>query len=508
MRKPVSSLFAKILSWFFLNLILVITALVAFFAFQPQVNLHAIFGQQMWSRLQAAGMLIAHDLSQMPLADWSDVLARHAAIHRVDFMIVLQDGPYFSSTEEDLPIKVMDRVRHYLGRKSPRGSFPPPPKLDDTSQLPKNPTIDTDGDSSENGAIGRKAPIPANRSGETPPFMMRTHNPTRYWSGMRVPISFESLPYSRPALLLAVSNSLTGNGFFLDPLPWMILASSVILISVLLWIPMVRHITRPLSRITLATEQIAQGRLDVSIHEPRSDEIGRLARAINHMASRLSDFVKGPKRFLRDVAHELGSPIARIQFGLGALEQRIEEKNRKRVIAVMEDVDHMAKLVNELLAFSRADMKSKTVKLESIDLLPVVQAAVKRETTPAAAIVIRIDPKIRVVASVELLTRAIANLVRNAIRYAADSGPITICAEKEKDHVEIMVQDNGPGVHENLLDQLFEPFFRPELSRDRSSGGVGLGLAIVKTCIETCNGNVSARNRKPSGFIVTITLNQ
>ena len=270
---------------------------------------------------------------------------------------------------------------------------------------------------------------------------------------------------------------------------------------------MVRNITRPLSRMTLATEQIARGRFDVSIHEPRTDEIGRLARAINHMTSRLFAFVKGQRRFLGDVAHELGSPIARIQFGLGALEQRIGGKNRKRVIEVMEDADHMSKLVNELLTFSRADMKSKTVKLESINLLPVVQTAVKREATPTAAIVIRIDPEIRVVASVELLTRAIANLVRNAIRYAADTGPITIGAEKKKNHVEIKIQDNGPGVHGNLLDRLFEPFFRPELSRDIGSGGVGLGLAIVKTCIETCNGNVSAANLDPNGFAVTITLN-
>jgi len=73
--------------------------------------------------------------------------------------------------------------------------------------------------------------------------------------------------------------------------------------------------------------------------------------------------------------------------------------------------------------------------------------------------------------------------------------------------VEIEVLDSGPGVPADLLDQLFEPFFRPEASRDRDSGGVGLGLAIVKTCVETCNGTVSACNRTPNGFAVTITLN-
>ena len=173
----------------------------------------------------------------------------------------------------------------------------------------------------------------------------------------------------------------------------------------------------------------------------------------------------------------------------------------------MEDVDHLSKLVNELLAFSRADLKSNTVSLEKIDLLPVVQAAVRREVTPAVKITTKIDPKIRVVASADLLTRALANLIRNAVKYAGDAGPIDVTAKKRVDVVEIEVRDNGSGVPADLLDQLFEPFFRPEESRDRDSGGVGLGMAIVKTCVETCNGTVSACNRKPTGFAVTITLN-
>ena len=224
-------------------------------------------------------------------------------------------------------------------------------------------------------------------------------------------------------MLLVVSDSFTGNGFFFDPLPWIVVAGVVILISVLMWIPMVRHITRPLTRMTQATEKIAEGRFDVALHEPRQDEIGRLAKAINHMTARLSALVKGQKRFLGDVAHELGSPLARIQFGLGALEQRVEGKGKKRVQEVMEDVDHLSKLVNELLAFSRADIKSSTVQLESVALLPIAQTAVERERVSPAEIIVDIDADIRVHASAELLTRALANFVRNAVKYAAKHGP-------------------------------------------------------------------------------------
>ena len=496
--KPVSSLFAKILSWFFLNMILVAAALAVFFVFQPQLSLYAIFDQQGTERLRTAGLLIAHDLGQMPKAQWADILARHAAIHRVDFTIVLEDGSHLSSTDGELPEPVMTQVRDALRRRPPKGPFPPPQELGHPQRMPQH---FPDGGSPNNQAIGRMPPMPPEGVDGKPHFMMRTRRPARYWSGLRI-----LLPPGA-AILLAVSDSLTGNGFFFDPFPWMVVAAAVILISVLFWIPMVRNITRPLARMTRATEDLANGRFDVSIHEPRTDEIGRLAKAINHMTARLSAFVTGQKRFLGDVAHELGSPIARIQFGLGALEQRIGKENRQRVIDVMEDVDHLSRLVNELLAFSRAEMQSKTVELERIDLLPVVQTAVKREISPAAEIVVRVKPGIRVVASSELLTRALANLLRNAVKYAAGDGPIVVNAQKRNGGVEIQVRDAGSGVPDDLLDQLFEPFFRPEASRDRDSGGVGLGLAIVKTCVETCKGTVSAVNLKPKGFAVTILLN-
>jgi two-component system sensor histidine kinase CpxA len=307
-------------------------------------------------------------------------------------------------------------------------------------------------------------------------------------------------------MLLAVSDAFTGHGFFFDPLPWIVVSGVVVLISVLFWIPMVRNITRPLARMTGATEKIAEGSFDITINEPRSDEIGRLATAISHMTTRLSALVQGQKRFLGDVAHELGSPLARIQFGLGALEQRVKGEGRERVKDVMEDVDHLSNLVNELLAFSRADIKASTVKLESTRLLPIVQTAVKRENTRSVEVDVDIGPEIHVLASTELLTRAMANLVRNAVKYAGQSGPIVITAEETKEIVKIVVRDHGPGVPAGLLDQLFEPFFRPELSRDRDSGGVGLGLAIVKTCVETCQGTVSAANLQPNGFAIKISL--
>lgn len=504
--RPTASLFTKILSWFFLNMVLVAASLVGFFIFQQNINLQALLGRQGADRFRATGILIAHDLSQTQRTEWTNILTRHAAVHQVDFSILLQNGSYYSSTDDNLPDMVRIKARKVLRHRRPMNHFMRYKQMGGSQHRPPRRTLPTPDTPPQFETPGKKRTIHPEGQGKNPHIRMRTHNPTRYWSGLTIPLSPDPTRPSAPAMLLAVSDSFTGNGFFFDPAPWILVAGVVILISALLWVPMVRHITRPLSRMTRAAEKIAEGSFDVALHEPRKDEIGRLAKAINHMTARLAALVKGQKRFLGDVAHELGSPLARIQFGLGAMEQRVEGKIKNRVRGVMEDVDHLSKLVNELLAFSRADIKSSTVQLESVALLPIVQTAVERERSSSAEIIVDIDADIRIQASAELLTRALANLVRNAVKYAASEGCIRITAEKSADKVIIEVRDNGPGVPEDLLDQLFEPFFRPETSRNRDTGGVGLGLAIVKTCVETCRGTVSAANLQPNGFAVTITL--
>jgi two-component system sensor histidine kinase CpxA len=261
-------------------------------------------------------------------------------------------------------------------------------------------------------------------------FMKHTRHPSRYWSGIRIWIPYRPDVHMRPAILLAVSDSITGNGFFFDPTPWIVAVLIVIALSVLFWIPMIRHITQPLKRMTRAAEEIAKGKFDGVITEDRADEIGRLAKAINHMTSRLGGYVRGQKRFLGDVAHELCSPIARIQLGLGILENRIDAQHKDGMADVVEDVTHMSNLVNELLSFTRAEIDPGKVTLERTPLLPIVTRVLEREKAEHMAFVTRIDPDTKVVADAELLARAMSNLVRNAIRYAGQSGPIHIIAEQ------------------------------------------------------------------------------
>jgi two-component system sensor histidine kinase CpxA len=303
-----------------------------------------------------------------------------------------------------------------------------------------------------------------------------------------------------------MSPSLLASQLFFDPKPWLAIVFAVILVSVACWLPFIRGLTRSISQMTAAAGQIAEGRFEVHVADRRRDEIGKLGGAINRMAGRLSGFVNGQKRFLGGIAHELCNPIATIQFALGGLERRVGEEERANVTDIQQEVEHMSDLVNELLSFSRAGIEGLEIRLVKVNLATTVSRAVEREALPDHPVEVVVDEKLNALADPEYLFRAISNLIRNAIRYAGDAGPICISARAEAGRVHVAVADRGPGVPETALDEIFAPFYRLDPSRNQQTGGFGLGLAIVKTCIEACRGVVRCRNCQPSGLEVEIEL--
>ena len=258
--------------------------------------------------------------------------------------------------------------------------------------------------------------------------------------------------------------------------------------------------------MTRTAGRIAEGQFEVHVSNQRRDEIGQLGETVNRMASRLAAFVNGQKTFLSGIAHELCNPIATIQFGLGSLERRVSEDQRATVADIQEEVQHMSALVNELLSFSRAGMQAMDVKLTEVNVAATVARVLAREASDSIAVEVSVDEKLNVLADAEYLFRAISNVVRNAIRYAGPAGPILISARAAQDAVFITVADNGPGVPEEHLENLFAPFYRLDPARSQDTGGLGLGLAIVRSSVEACQGSVRCRNRQPHGLEVEIRL--
>jgi two-component system sensor histidine kinase CpxA len=113
---------------------------------------------------------------------------------------------------------------------------------------------------------------------------------------------------------------------------------------------------------------------------------------------------------------------------------------------------------------------------------------------------------LRVRADAELLLRALSNILRNSVRYAGNAGPIQITAGLDGEKVRVMIDDCGPGIPAESLPQIFDPFYRVDVSRDRETGGVGLGLSIVKTCVESCGGTVACENLEPRGLRMIVML--
>jgi two-component system sensor histidine kinase CpxA len=224
------------------------------------------------------------------------------------------------------------------------------------------------------------------------------------------------------------------------------------------------------------------------------------------MAARLEGFMTGQKRFLGDIAHELCTPLARMEMALGILRQRSDERQAEYLNDVHDEVRQMSGLVNELLLFSKAGLKGKDAPLQPVALPPLVEAVIVREAAPTDRIQLEVPEGMQAQADPELLARAIGNLLRNALRYAGTAGSITIRAAANGDTVSITVADEGPGVPADSLAKLTEPFYRPDAARTREQGGVGLGLAIVRSCVEACQGKLTLRNRQPKGFEAEIAL--
>lgn len=534
---------AKILLWFFLNLLLLVAVFYLVLRVQFRFGLDLLISGRGGERIQGLANGLAAELAERPREEWDAILARFGHGYGVQLALFRPDGGLIAGEKLELPREVLERLRERPNPPWPRLNNPaagPPgeadmqprrqrfeaPRVAQPNPLERQPPErlrndpqPTDGDTPSPAqprqprppGIGDdelSGPIRNPPGAPTPPqprprFMLRTSDPARYWAGVPLP----PLDLQRPRLiLLAVSDSLRGGGLFLDFTPWLLASGAVLVLSVLFWLPLVRGITRSIAQMTRATGEIAEGRFDARVAEDRSDELGALATAVNRMAGRLSGFVSGQKRFLGDTAHELCAPIARMQMALGILEQRAEEKQKPYVADVREELQHISALVNELLSFSKASMRPQPAALLPVNLAEIARRVTEREGKSSDRILVEVDESLAVQAEPELLTRALANLLRNALRYAGGAGPVRISARRDRDTVAIIVGDEGPGVPEEALQRIFDPFYRLEASRSRDTGGVGLGLAIVKTCVEACGGSVTAHNRVPHGLEVTVTL--
>ena len=299
------------------------------------------------------------------------------------------------------------------------------------------------------------------------------------------------------------------------PLPGLIIAilSSGLVCYILSW-----YLTKPIVRLRAATRQLAAGDLSARTGAPlsgRRDEVAGLMRDFDAMAERLETLMKAQSRLLNDISHELRSPLARLNVALGLARQRASVESADMLDRIELEAARLNELIGRILTLARLEdgeqkVPQTPVRLHDIVLTVAEDAEFEAQARRCHVHTVIPEGEWEVRGNASLLHSAVENVVRNAIRYtqegtsvelelAGDSGPLGPEAV-------IKVSDNGPGVPPDALAKLFQPFYRLDEARGRTTGGVGLGLAITERAVRFHGGRVSAFNRAEGGLRVEIRL--
>jgi len=295
---------------------------------------------------------------------------------------------------------------------------------------------------------------------------------------------------------------------------YLIWLSIAILLSGLVCFGLAQYLSRPIRKLQLATKQLSKGALDTRVSDAignRSDEIADLGQDFDVMAARLQSLVNNQKRLLSDISHELRSPLARMQLAVGLARKKLETKIPVEIDRIEQETDRLNELVGQSLTLSRLDAGAVYAKDDFIDIGELLKN-IKNDCDFEAAeknkkVNLKIERSFMITANGELLHRALENIIRNAIRYTKTDTSVDVALEQlDKNNLEISILDQGPGIPEDKIEGLFEPFVRLSEARDRDSGGYGLGLAIAKRAIEFHKGRISASNKKGNGLLIRIVL--
>jgi two-component system sensor histidine kinase CpxA len=287
---------------------------------------------------------------------------------------------------------------------------------------------------------------------------------------------------------------------------------ATLLVSAIVCLLLARYLSDPVRHLRAATRSIAAGDLSVrvaSLVGRRRDELSLLAVDFDAMAERLRTLLESQRQLLRDVSHELRSPLARLQIALG-LARRPQANLEQELDRIEREAQRLDELIGEILSLSRLEDPTRTLSAESVNLPELLEALADNARLEAEPRWVRVDLVAPVALTLEgdreLLFRALENVVRNAISYSPQGALIQLSLRQREQDAVIEITDQGPGVPSELLDRIFEPFFRVGKAREHDSGGHGIGLAITARVVALHRGTVRARNVPAGGLQVEITL--
>jgi signal transduction histidine kinase len=281
--------------------------------------------------------------------------------------------------------------------------------------------------------------------------------------------------------------------------------------SLICWTIAVILFVLPLKRLSNVMENFGKGDLEIRANYNRTDEIGDVARSFDGLAARVQNLLRAQRQLFQDIAHELRSPLARMRVAV-ELVRSSEQNAIPAGELIKKDVIRLSDLVEELLAVVRLEQVPNSCPKVPVVLGElcgeVVSNCMLEAREKGCNVIIKSEWQGDLDGDRELLRRAVENVLRNAIRHAPPLTNIEVNIVMQKgspDSGVVVIRDFGPGVPEELLAKIFEPFFRVENARESSTGGVGLGLAIAWRSIRAHQGDMIAENAMP-GLRVRIKL--
>jgi signal transduction histidine kinase len=314
----------------------------------------------------------------------------------------------------------------------------------------------------------------------------------------------------------------TPKGFFYDKLGQYVgdLGSHLVVAIIaagLIWYVFFRYSTVPLRRLRKVTQQLAGGNLSARVGEGlihRKDEVADLGRDVDRMAERIERLVGAQQRLIRDVSHELRSPLARLNVALELARQSAGLAHSAPFDRIERESERLNELISQLLMLTKLENESVMTKRMEFDIAALVAEIAKDVDFEASSknrrVVTKACESLMLNGNQELLRQALENLIRNAARYTTEGTEVEISLSKKNlggrvfAHIEI--RDHGPGVPESELNDIFRPFYRVNDARERQSGGAGVGLAIAERAVHLHGGSLRALNAPDAGLIVEMEL--
>lgn len=292
----------------------------------------------------------------------------------------------------------------------------------------------------------------------------------------------------------------------------------ILIVIALLSIPLARSITAPVERLAALTRAFGDGDLKARANSERSDEIGDLSRAFDEMAERITLLRRSEKELLANVSHELRTPLARIRLALELVRSGDAARAEGYFADIEDDLAELEELLNGILTTTRLDIASGAggsalppLRRETLMGRSVIDAARSRFAArhPGRTLTGSVEVTVPdVSADPVLLRRVLDNLLDNAVKFSDPTEPIELEGThgKNPDSLVIRVRDHGIGIAPEDVPRVFEPFFRGDRSRARSTGGVGLGLAVARRIVEAHAGTIVVESSTAEGTCFRVTV--